>query len=258
MNDKIVFFDIDGTLLNHNKELPDSTREALQQLQRKGIHVAIATGRGPFMFEPLREELGIDSYVSFNGQYVVFEDEVIYKKPLDFKLIQQLEVEANERNHPMVFLDHEAMKSNATFHPFIEESMKSIKFEHPTYDATYYHSREIYQALVFCEGNAEQAYEEKYNEGLHFIRWHNYCIDVLPNGGSKSVGIQNMIERLNISNENVYAFGDGLNDIEMLSSVGTGIAMGNGKQEAKDVASIITRNVDEDGIYYGLKEVGLL
>ena len=49
---------------------------------RKGVHVAIATGRAPFMFEDIRKELDIHNYVSFNGQYVVFEDEVIFNNPL--------------------------------------------------------------------------------------------------------------------------------------------------------------------------------
>lgn len=53
--------------------MPASTKEAIAELQRLGHHVAIATGRASYMFEDLREELGIDSYVSLNGQYVVFE-----------------------------------------------------------------------------------------------------------------------------------------------------------------------------------------
>ena len=72
---KIVFFDIDGTLLDHEKNLPDSTKKAIKLLQDNGVFVAIATGRAPFMFTNLREELEIDSFVSFNGQFVVFENQ---------------------------------------------------------------------------------------------------------------------------------------------------------------------------------------
>lgn len=67
------FFDIDGTIYDEDKQVPASTKEAIAELQRRGHHVAIATGRASYMFEDLREELGIDSYVSLNGQYVVFE-----------------------------------------------------------------------------------------------------------------------------------------------------------------------------------------
>ncbi len=75
MEQKVIFFDIDGTLLNHEKELPASTKESVFKLKEMGHIVAIATGRAPFMFADLRKELGIDTYVSFNGQYVVLNGE---------------------------------------------------------------------------------------------------------------------------------------------------------------------------------------
>ena len=59
--------DIDGTLLTEDKSLPESAKKAIQQLKSDGHEVAIATGRAPFMYKELREELGIDTYVSYNG-----------------------------------------------------------------------------------------------------------------------------------------------------------------------------------------------
>ena len=82
--------------------------------------------------------------------------------------------------------------------------------------------------------------------------------DILPNGGSKAEGIKKMLEILGIPREHVYAFGDALNDKEMLEFVGTGIAMGNAVQEIKDIADMVTKSVDQEGIKYGLEMVGLL
>src|SRR5690625_6023994 len=76
-NQALIFFDIDGTLLDHDKNLPSTTKSAINQLQSDGHIIAIATGRGPFMYEGLRQELNIDTFVSFNGSYVVLEDKVI-------------------------------------------------------------------------------------------------------------------------------------------------------------------------------------
>lgn len=95
---KIVFFDIDGTLLDHEKSLPASTKKALKLLKENGVFVAIATGRAPFMFESLRLELEIDSFVSFNGQFVVFENEVIYENPLNEAELHRLSQDAKETN----------------------------------------------------------------------------------------------------------------------------------------------------------------
>jgi hydroxymethylpyrimidine pyrophosphatase-like HAD family hydrolase len=67
-----------------------------------------------------------------------------------------------------------------------------------------------------------------------------------------------MIEKLGFDLKDVYAFGDGLNDIEMIQSVGNGIAMGNAVQEVKNHANYITKHVDDDGILHGLKHFELI
>src|SRR5699024_1203950 len=90
MNKSIIFFDIDSTLLNHEKELPKSAKEAILKLKENGHIVAIATGRAPFMYADLRKELEIDTYVSYNGQYVVLNGEVIYIYTFNFSFIFKL------------------------------------------------------------------------------------------------------------------------------------------------------------------------
>ena len=76
----------------------------------------------------------------------------------------------------------------------------------------------------------------------------------MPKGGSKAEGIKKLIEKLGFKMENVYAFGDGLNDIEMLQTVGTGVAMGNALDIVKEYADVVTTNVEDDGIVNGLKD----
>lgn len=71
MKQPMVFFDIDGTLLNEDKVIPDSTKKAVRLLQEKGVHTVISTGRVPKMFYWIQKELNISSFISMNGQYVV-------------------------------------------------------------------------------------------------------------------------------------------------------------------------------------------
>jgi Cof subfamily protein (haloacid dehalogenase superfamily) len=254
---KIVFFDIDGTLLDHDKKLPQATKEAIQTLQENGTYVAIATGRAPFMYEELRKELGIDSYVSFNGQYVVFENRVIYKNPLNNSVLKDLLNDSEKRDHPVVFLNQSTMKSTVKHHPFIEESMESLKFPHPDHQPDFFSDKEIYQSLLFCRQEEESFYRENYSD-FSFIRWHEFSMDILPRGGSKAEGIKKMIAELGFNLEDVYAFGDGLNDIEMIEAVGTGVAMGNAVDEVKEHASFVTKHVDDNGISFGLKKLNLI
>ncbi|HLR52119.1 MAG TPA: Cof-type HAD-IIB family hydrolase [Candidatus Avamphibacillus sp.] len=258
MNKSIIFFDIDSTLLNHEKELPKSAKEAILKLKENGHIVAIATGRAPFMYADLRKELEIDTYVSYNGQYVVLNGEVIYTNPLNISSLIKLTDDALHNEHPIVFMDHEDMKANVPEHPYIEESIATLKINYfPTHDPHYYQGRELYQSLLFCPEGEETQYEEKYQD-FEFIRWHPVSVDILPKGGSKANGIEKIAQRLGISTENIYAFGDGLNDIEMLQSVENSVAMGNAEEKVKQAAKHVTKSVEEDGILHGLQMIGLL
>ncbi|WP_163530299.1 Cof-type HAD-IIB family hydrolase [Halobacillus ihumii] len=254
---KIAFFDIDGTLLNHKKELPESTVKAVKDLQKQGVYCAIATGRAPFMYKELRETLGINSYVSFNGQYVVFEGKPVYKNPLSKDHLEKLYMDAEENNHPMVFMNQDEMKASDREQMYIKESLATLHFDYPAIDATFYNNSEIYQSLLFCEGDELNYYESKY-DAFDFIRWHPYSCDVLPKGGSKAEGIKQLIDAAGLKIEDTYAFGDGLNDIEMIREVGTGVAMGNAVDETKAVSDHITADVDDDGLVKAIYDINLL
>lgn len=257
-NKSVIFFDIDGTLLTHEKELPRSTKEAIFTLKEQGHVVAIATGRAPFMFEELRKELDINTFVSYNGQYVVLNGEVLYTNPLNIPALEKLTEAALENNHPVVFMDHEDMKANVPEHSFIKESINTLKISRfPTYDPHYYHGRELYQTLLFCPEGEEKKYEQDF-EDFDFVRWHPVSVDVLPKGGSKAMGIEKIVNKLGFPEERQYAFGDGLNDMEMLSTVKNSVAMGNAEESVKEAAKFVTKSVEDNGIAHGLQMVGLL
>ncbi|WP_342421187.1 Cof-type HAD-IIB family hydrolase [Paenibacillus sp. FSL E2-0178] len=254
---KTIFFDIDGTIYDEEKQIPSSAKEAIAELKRRGHHVAIATGRADYMFEELRAELGIDSYVSLNGQYVVYEGKPVYSNPIEKPTLEELTLFAEKLDHPVAYTDTAGMKVNVADHEYIKTSIGSLKLVFPTHDAEYFLKNDTHQAMIFCPQESQAIYTERYPQ-LNFIRWHPLCMDVLPGNGSKANGIAEMLKVIGVRKEDVYAFGDGLNDVEMLGFVGYGIAMGNGEAEAKAAAAYVTKHVSEDGIYEGLKMVGLL
>ncbi|ADI00746.1 Cof-like hydrolase [[Bacillus] selenitireducens MLS10] len=257
MNKKAIFFDIDGTLLDHDKALPASTKQAVMQLKEDGHFVGIATGRAPFMFESLRKELGIETFISFNGQYVVHEGTPIVRNALDQGELEQLIGFAREQQHPLVYMDHEGMRANTEEHQDIHAALNSLKFEHPSQDRDYYRKKPLYQTLLFCREGEEDAYKDTF-PAFDFIRWHDVSTDILPAKGSKAKGIDAMVKQMGLDPEDVYVFGDGPNDVEMIQASKHGIAMGNSVPETKAVADFVTKDVSEDGVLHGLRHVGLL
>jgi Cof subfamily protein (haloacid dehalogenase superfamily) len=257
MDYKIVFFDIDGTLVNEEKQVPESTVTAIQELKASGIEPVIATGRAPYFIKPLMEKLGIDSYVSLNGGYAVYKGEPVYRRILPKQSIEAIVKLAAQHGHPLVFEGEHSYHADALEHPFITTSVNSLKVDMPGYDAEFWKENDVYQLFLHCESGDEHLYQVLLQD-LSLIRWHPHAMDVLPAGGSKAQGIAALLERVGIAPEEAVAFGDGLNDKEMLAFVGLGIAMGNSHKDLLPFADYVTSHVDEDGIRNGLRKAALI
>ncbi|AWX55559.1 MULTISPECIES: Cof-type HAD-IIB family hydrolase [Brevibacillus] len=253
---QIVFFDIDGTLLNTDHIIPQTTVDAVQTLKQNGVHVAIATGRAPYHLMPIAEQLGIETFVGFNGSYVKSEGKIIHHTPIATDTLATLEQMAEGHSHPMVFLSAEHCYANAMDHPHIIESFDWLRLESPAYRHRYWEETPIYQAFLYC-GADESRYTGEFHD-VSYIRWHEHCMDILPPNGSKAKGIEAVLKHFGLTPADAVAFGDGLNDKEMLSYVGMGVAMGNAHEELKPFANMITRHVNDSGIQHGLAKLGLI
>lgn len=254
---KILFFDVDGTLYNSAKQLPASAKAALLEARNNGYELAIATGRAPFMISSLLEELDINSYVTLNGQYVVFQGEVVYANGIKKDILRRIIEFGEKRNEPVVFIDDKQMVATVENDDRVAESLSSLKCPYPTLDSTYYMQHDVYQTLLFIEEKDEALYRRTFPE-VEFVRWHKYACDILPKGGSKATGIEKLLARMGLTMEDAIAFGDGLNDVEMLEAVGVGVAMGNGHEQAKAVATHIADHVDEDGLAKIMRELKII
>lgn len=255
---KLIFFDIDGTLYNSDKKVPAKAQEAILKLKDEGHIVAIATGRGPFMFKELRESLGIETYISYNGQYIVYEGEVIYQNAISEETLDDLTKRAYKNDHPVAYCDENDLRVSTREHNHVKEGIGSLKLNFQVNeDRSYYQNNDIYQALLFCEEGEEDPYIKAFDD-VYFLRWHEFATDVIPKGGSKAKGIEMLIEKMGIDLAQVYAFGDGPNDVEMLSLVKNSVAMGNGVDEVKRMSRYQTGHVDDNGLVEGLEMTGLI
>jgi len=255
---KIVFFDIDGTLVNKEGKITTSTKKSIQKLKEANIEVVIASGRGPSQLKHIAQELEIDSFVSLTGSYVVYKGETIYDQPVPISTVKSLIEFSSQNDDAIVYLGNDGVYVSHIEHPHVSETFRNwLRLDYPEHLEPTSVEIPIYQFLLYCPEDKEKVYEERFSD-LHFIRWHPLSSEITPHGGSKAKGIEAMLNYLDISPKEAVAFGDALNDREMLSFVGMGIAMGNAHDDVKPFAKFTTKHIDEDGIYYGLKKIGLI
>ena len=276
---KLVFFDIDGTLLTDRKKIPASAKQAIQDLKKNGIMPAIATGRAPFRIDEILKDLDIQTHITLNGQYVVHEGKTIFQNPLSEDSVKRLAVAAEVNKQRIAFCGSDEIlgTSMVTFGQkgLLKKMIQRVPIAPPKkvmqlitrYVGSskkmkpilphYYENRIIYQCIIHTTEEYDDYYQEAFPD-CHFTRWNPYSVDVISKGMSKAVGIQKLIDHMGIGINETVAFGDGLNDIEMLQAVDMGIAMESGRRELKEIADDITASPENNGILKGLQKLDLL
>jgi Cof subfamily protein (haloacid dehalogenase superfamily) len=259
MDYKVVILDIDGTILPHGKTVSHATKDAIQQLRDKNIKVVIATGRAPYFSESIIEETGVDSMVFFNGSYVYHEGKEIYENSIEKKILKNILLLSHDYQHPLTLLGGKGFKATDLNHPFIVEAYLHDPWKPELAPPQFWMDQDIYQMFLHCDVEEELSYQTKIPE-LDFRRWTSGArtCDVNLSKINKAVGLTKLLEKLGIAPDEAVAFGDGLNDIEMLSFVGMGVAMGSARDEVKQAGNMVTLSAEENGVRYGLERLGLI
>ena len=254
---KAAFFDVDGTLFSHEtKCVPESTRQALQQLRKKGIACIMATGRQ--MSELAKLPLGaieFDGYLTLNGQILMDEDKnVVFSKPITGHVKEFLLNQFREKVYPALLVEERnAYLNSVTDH--VREAQATISSPIPPLGD--YTGGEIYQVCAYLRPHEEHLLAPISGDCV-ITRWHFGGMDVIAKGGGKISGIRDYLALYGLTPEEIIAFGDGENDIEMLRFAGIGVAMGNAMEGAKMVADYVTADIDDDGIAKALHHFGLI
>ncbi|MEK4440578.1 MULTISPECIES: Cof-type HAD-IIB family hydrolase [Niallia] len=254
---KIVFFDLDGTLLTSELTVSDSSIAAIKKLMENEIEPIIATGRTLMEIGYILEATGINSVVAMNGQYVVYKGTTIYENPLEVSVVKELHLDTIKNRHEMAFYNAEKICITNEGSTLIRKNYERVGGKYPPINECLYNQEPVHLMLIFCEPDEEVYYQEKFPH-FQFIRNSPYGCDIYPKGKSKATGIKYLLTHLNCSVENTYAFGDGLNDLEMFELVKYPVAMGNAFDIVKKSASYVTTSNDEDGIVNGLQLCGII
>ena len=126
---KIVFLDIDGTIVTADNSIQESTKEAVRQLQNKGIDVVLATGRPLHEISYLVEELHIDSMIGYNGAYGVYRGQCIWKKPLSGPFVEHFLHIAGEYGHDLVLFSKNRSFWNRIDSPLDADFMEKFNIQ---------------------------------------------------------------------------------------------------------------------------------
>jgi hypothetical protein len=276
---KILFFDVDGTLLNFNGEMSLSTQIALNKAKENGHRVFICTGRSRFALSKNLLDFNFDGIVGAAGAYVECEGNEIFhhfmpqddinkvlalckKQDLIYSCQTKDQMLMTERSKQRVIeyfkekkgLSEDEIKQiplfinnmNKEISPEIEKNVERI--EKIVYRMSTIPITEVKKTLGTSMDVTMISFETADESGG----------EITCAGIHKALGMQKVLDFYGVEQKDSIAIGDGPNDIEMMQFAGTSVAMGNASDKVKNEADMVTKHVDKGGIFHGLERLGII
>lgn len=258
---KAVFFDVDGTLWDSENRIPESTVTAVRALREQGHYAFICSGRArAYIISPELLSMGFDGVLAACGTHVELGGEVIFERLIDQELaIHTVDTVRKYGFRPILEGPENLYMDNEDFahDPFGQKLMRELK-EHLLGVSEHYGKWE-FNKLSCATDHADREGCFAALAGDYTFHIHNDSVaEFVPKGFTKATGIMKVCEYLGIDRADTIAFGDSVNDLEMLEYAGTGVAMGNADERAKAKADYVTSRLHDDGIYNGLRHLGLI
>lgn len=270
---KLIFIDIDGTLTVPGENIPPkSALDAIKKTQEKGNKVFLCTGRNPDMLKPLLV-YGFDGIVGSGGAYVTIGDKVLTDAPMSDD-DREKALESLHRNGVYCTIEAktgswcdegigEFLSTQSGGNSELQRWRKAIEESLGIKSISEYRNEPIYKVVVICESKSRLEETAKLLEGRYrFILQE--AGERIINGELISVeydkgkGVRTVADYLNVPIEDTYGFGDSMNDLEMIETVGTSVCMENGAEALKQIADVVCPAVTEDGLAKAFDRLGLL
>lgn len=285
---KFVAIDLDGTMLNHNGEISEKTKEIVKKCIEKGIEIVLASGRPIDSMKTIAEELGIKGYfIAGNGAlvYDIKNDKVIYenciKKEKVLEIIKICEENSIAYN---VYTEKVILTPNLKFNVlyYYKENLKreedkktNISIIGDMYEYVKQMKEEKFLKITICDENSsifhsiikkikeineievldiEHMSRKIIQQGTEEIPVEYFYTEISENNVDKWNAIKFLIEQLHIQTEEVMTIGDNINDKKMIENAGMGVAMKGSTPEIIKIAKEVTDTNDNDGVAMALEK----
>ncbi len=245
-----AFFDLDGTLAMRNEPPAAVDVEAMRAFRARGNYLFLCTGRSTGYLYPAVLDIGFDGIVAGAGAYVSIGDRVIYRTCVSEELLAPIQQAFEQSDATLVMETENHMVQLAS--PTATKLVPAYPRLYTAAEWRKQYPNEITSKLTVYSV-IPPSVAPYVNEHLDVIQ-HPHYAEIVPRGCSKSSGIRKVLAELNLPREQSIAFGDSMNDYDMLQYVGIGVAMGNADEPVKAIADRITAPYDQGGIAQVLKE----
>ncbi|MEO6915763.1 MAG: Cof-type HAD-IIB family hydrolase [Chitinophagaceae bacterium] len=262
---KVVFIDLDGTLLKADHSVSEETRMVIQKLRDQGILIVLVSARPYHAIVSIHNWLGIDAFpiASLNGSYIRDTDKVLFSATIAADSVTGVQQIAGEFNATLLYYSGLRWFSE-TSNPYTakEQLITSVQLETFAYpELTSMWSKDnlgINKIMgIGTEADIQglQARIRAEFKGINAYTSKPTYLEIMPEHASKASAVKHILELYNIPREQSIALGDNFNDKEMLIYAGLGIAMGNAPDEIKGVADEVTDTNQNDGVRKALERL---
>lgn len=267
MKYKLLVLDVDGTLLNDEREISKRTLAALLKVQQMGVRIVLASGRPTYGLMPLAKTLELGNYggfvLSYNGCQIIKAQngEILFERRINPEMLPYLEKKARKNGfaiftyHDNTLItdspDNEYIKNEALLNnlKIIKEDEFSTAIDFAPCKCMLVSDKE--KALI----GLEQHWEKRLAGTLDAFRSEPYFLEVVPCGVNKANTLGALLEHLGVTREEVIAVGDGVCDVTMLQLAGMGVAMGHSQDSVKVCADYVTASNEEDGVALAVEKL---
>lgn len=263
---KLIAIDMDGTLLNSQKEIPEENIKAIQEAAEAGIKIVLCTGRPRSGILPHFEKLGLseEEYIIMNNGCSTYETKnwtLLQSESLSRPEMEEL-LQACE-GFPEVTL---TLTGEKTYYVVGDEVPELVAYDAGTVfteakarslEEIFAEGQVIFQAMYMADSEPLDAFQNAVQDGLSqsysTVRSQDYIFEIMPQGATKASGLKHLAEKLEIAPNQIMALGDAANDLEMLQFVGQSVAMGNASDDIKDLCKYVTLTNDEAGVAHAIR-----